>query len=149
MPNLDDSDNRSTVRVSVALFIIHPTMKFAEISQALGLEPHFIHEVGSLRKNPKGDLLGGRYRDTRWRHVNRYEFRNQHFAHKITDLVDRIEPHKEFLQRLRATGGTATIIVDFLGDGYHGDNVPLSTITKMAELQLDFGIEVFNVPQSE
>lgn len=39
-------------------------------------------------------------------------------------------------------------IVQFLGDGYLGDNVPLQTLANMSELQLDFGIECFNVPQS-
>jgi hypothetical protein len=36
----------------------------------------------------------------------------------------------------------------FLGDGYLGDNVPLQTLANMTELQLDFGIECFNFPQS-
>ncbi len=40
------------------------------------------------------------------------------------------------------------VIVQFLGDGYFSDNVPLGTLSKMAELQLDFGIECFSVPQS-
>lgn len=57
-------------------------------------------------------------------------------------------PHKEFLHHVRSTGGSATVIVQFLGDGYFGDNVPLDTLSKMAELQLDFGIECFSVPQS-
>jgi hypothetical protein len=33
-------------------------------------------------------------------------------------------------------------------EGYFGDNVPLDTLSKMAGLQLDFGIECFSVPQS-
>jgi hypothetical protein len=57
-------------------------------------------------------------------------------------------PHKAFLHRLRASGGTAEVIVQFLGDGCLGDSVPLQTLAKMADLQLDFGIECFVVPQS-
>jgi len=40
------------------------------------------------------------------------------------------------------------MIVEFLGDGYFGDNVPLEALSTMVELQLDFGIECFSVPQS-
>ncbi len=40
------------------------------------------------------------------------------------------------------------VIVQFLGDGYFSDNVLLGRLSKMAELQLDFGIECFSVPQS-
>ena len=135
-------------RVDVELFIVHPTMNPAEITAALGIEAHFAHSVGDLRKTPKGTPLEGQYRDTRWRHCIRYELRDQWFADKIAVLVNSLAPHKAFLHRVRATGGTAEIIVQFLGDGYLGDNVPLQTLATMTELQLDFGIEVFTVPQS-
>jgi hypothetical protein len=63
-------------------------------------------------------------------------------------LVDCLMPHKEFLHRVRATGGEATVILQFLGDGYFSDSVRLDTLSKMAELQLDFGIECYVEPQS-
>jgi len=62
--------------------------------------------------------------------------------------VDRLVPHKEFLHRVCATGGEAMVVLQFLGDGYLGDNVRLDTLSKMAELQLDFGIECYADPQS-
>ncbi len=141
-------DEGSPRGVDVELFIVHPTMPPEEITAVLGLEAHFEHRVGDLRKTPKGTSLKGQYRDTRWRHCIRYELKDQWFADKITMLVDRLAPHRAFLHRVRATGGEAEIIVQFLGDGYLGDNVPLETLAKMAELQLDLGIECFNAPQS-
>ena len=135
-------------RIDVELFIVHPTMTPAEITSALGLEAQFAQRGGDLRKTPQGPSLKGRYPDTRWRHCIRYELKQQWFADKITALVDLLAPHKAFLHRVRATGGTAEIIVQFLGDGYLGDNVPLRTLATMTELQLDFGIECFSVPQS-
>jgi Domain of unknown function (DUF4279) len=143
-----DFDEDADRRVDVELFIIHPTMSPAEITVALGLEGHVVHRVGDPRQTPKGTPLEGRYRDTRWRHSIRYELTEQWFADKITALVESLGPHKQFLHSVRATGGTAEIIVQFLGDGYFGDNVPLDTLAKMTDLQLDFGIECFNVPQS-
>jgi len=144
-----DSDVGSSQRVSVELFIVHPTMSATEISAALGIEAHITHRVGDPRKVPKGTPLGGHYRDTRWRHSIRHELRGQHFADKITALVNSLTPHKAFLNSVRATGGDAQIIVQFLGDdGYLGDTVPMQTLATMSELQLDFGIECFTVPQS-
>jgi hypothetical protein len=143
-----DVDEGLSRRVDVALFIIHPTITPAEITAALGIEAHFAHRVGDMRKTPKGTPLVGQHHDTRWRHCIRYELRDQWFADKISALVDSLAPHKAFLRHVRATGGKAEIIVQFLGDGYLGDNVPLQTLTKMTELKLDFGIECFNVPQS-
>jgi hypothetical protein len=63
-------------------------------------------------------------------------------------LVDRLVAHKEFLTQLRATGGTVEILLQFLGDGYLGDSIPSDTLLKMTDIQLDFGIECFDVPQS-
>jgi hypothetical protein len=143
-----DVDEGRSRRVDIELFIVHPTMTPAEITSALGLEAQSAHRGGDLRKTPKGTSLQGRYPDTRWRHCIRYELKDQWFADKITALVGSLAPHKAFLHRVRATGGTAEIIVQFLGDGYLGDSVPLQTLANMSELQLDFGIECFNVPQS-
>jgi hypothetical protein len=104
--------------------------------------------VGELRRTPKGDLLPGQYRDTRWRHSVRYEVKHQYFADAITALVDRLAPSKAFLSKLRSTGGEASIIVQFLGDGYFGDKVSKGTLSKLADLDLDLAIECFSVPQS-
>jgi len=65
-------------------------------------------------------------------HSVRHELTNQWFAGKITKLVDHLMPHKEFLRQLRATGGRATIIIQFLG-GYLSDAVPSDTLAKTAE----------------
>lgn len=143
-----DVDEGSSRHVDVELFIVHPTMTPAEITEALGIEAHFAHRVGDLRKTPKGTPLEGQYRDSRWRHSIRHELTYQWFADKITALVNSLAPHKAFLHHLRATGGSAEIVIQFLGDGYLGDRVPLQTLAKMTELQLDFGIECFTVPQS-
>lgn len=55
---------------------------------------------------------------------------------------------KAFLAELKSTGGRAVVIVGFLGDGYFGDEIPVETLAKLAELGLDLGIECFSVPQS-
>jgi len=143
-----DFDESGSRRTDVELFIIHPTISPTEITTALELEAHTAHQVGHPRRTPTGAPLEGQYRDTRWRHSIRYGLKGQWFADKIATLVDRLMPHKAFFHHVRATGGTAEIIVQFLGDGYFGDNVPLETLAKMVELQLDFGIECFDVPQS-
>lgn len=136
-------------RFGVALFIVHPTMDPADITAALGLEPTIVHPVGGEHRTPKGTVLPGRYRDTRWRHSIRHETRGQHFAGAVAALLDRLSPQKAFLAELRATGGRATLIIAFLGDdGHFGDVLPLATLAKLTDLQLDLGVEVYTVPQS-
>jgi hypothetical protein len=146
--NGSDIDEEKPRRFDVELFVVHPTMTPAAITAALGIEAQFVHSVSEPRMTPKGTLLGGRYPDTRWRHSIRYEVSGQHFADKVTMLVDRLLPHKAFFAGLRSTGGSAEVIVEFLGDGYLADNVPAATLANMAELQLDFGIACYVVRQN-
>ncbi|WP_448149006.1 DUF4279 domain-containing protein [Labrys miyagiensis] len=142
------SEDGAQRRFDVELFIVHPTLDPAEITAALGLQARIAHRVGEPRKTPKGTPLPGNYQDTRWRHSVRYDVRHQWFADRLTNLVDRLIAHKIFLANLRSTGGRASVIIQFLGDGYFGDQVPHETLGKLVELGLDLGIECFSVPQA-
>lgn len=141
-----DAEANTSKRFDVELFIVHPTMDPAEISAALGLDAKFAHRVGDQRKTPKGAPLSGAYQDTRWRYSRRHETPDQLFVGKIAELIDCIEPHKAFLKELRSTDGKACLILQFLGDGYFGDEIPQAILARLIDLELDFGIECFAAP---
>lgn len=147
MTDPDETDEGALRRLDVELFIVHPTISTVEIAAALGLDAQHAHDVGHDRKTPKGTPLPGQYRNTRWRHSIQYEIADQWFADKVTSFIERLTPHKTFLHHLRASGGSAEIIVQFFGDGYLGDKVPVEVLATFTDLQLDFSIEVFAVPQ--
>ncbi len=130
-------------RFDVELLIVHPSLNPAEISTALGLEAHHTHHVGDRRKTPKGTLLPGKYPDTRWRHCVRRTVTDQWYAAEVMRLVDSLEPHKAFFTNLKSTGGRASIIIQFLGDGYFGDEIPDATLAKLVDLELALAIECF------
>lgn len=136
------SDEGALRRFDVELFIVHPTLEPAEITAALGLEPHASHRVGDQRQTPKGKLLKGAYPDTRWRYCVELELKDQWFAGEVTKLVDRLVPHRRFLRNLVATGGRAQIIVQFFG-AYYGDEIGKDVLAKLVDLDLDLGIECF------
>jgi hypothetical protein len=142
-PSTPTPVSKSTRRFDVELFIVHPTLTPREIDAALGLIPSFAHCVGDQRKTPKGTLLAGKYPDTRWRHSRRYETPDQWFADKIAELVSCIDPQKAFFEKLRSTGGRASVIVQFLGDGYFGDEIPRDTLARLVDLELGLGVECF------
>lgn len=135
-------------RFDVELFIVHPTLNPAEISAALGLEAHRAHRVGDRRKTPKGTLLPGNYPDTRWRHCVRCSVTDQWYAAEVTRLVNSLEPHKAFFANLKSTGGRASVIIQFLGDGYLADEIPHVTLVKLVDLELALAIECYVDPQS-
>ena len=131
----------------VELLVRHPTLTPDEITLALSLEPSIAHRIGDIRTTPKGTVLPGSRPDTRWRHVRRHETTGQWFASKVAELLAELEPHRDFLRALRATGGRAEVIVQFLGDGYFGDALPVPTLSRLADLDLELGLEIFVVPQ--
>jgi hypothetical protein len=146
--NVTDAMDPTHRRFDVELFIVHPSLDPSDISRALGMEGHSAHRAGDQKKTPKGTLSPGVYSDTRWRHSIRHTVTEQWFASQVEGFVARLEPYKEFLTNLRETGGSATVIIQFLGDGYLADNIPLTTIAKLGELGLSLGIECFIDPQS-
>lgn len=134
-------------RFCVALLIIHPTIDPDEITNVLGLEPKVQHRVGDRRATPKGAPLPGSYGRTDWRHSRIYRARGQHFSNQVETFAKQLLPHKSFLRRVTSTGGTAEIIVSFLGDGYHGDTIPVAALRDFAEIGLSLGLEVHKVQQ--
>jgi len=135
-------------RFDVELFIIHPTIDPAEITATLGLEGHVIHRVGDTRKTPKGTVLSGTYPDTRWRHCVEHTVEGQWFARQLAEFIAGLVAHKQFLAKLRASGGRASVIIQFLGHGYFGDQVSMETLARLVDLESDFAIECFSEPQS-
>lgn len=136
-------------RYAIALFIIHPTIDPDEITRQLNLEAKNVHRVGAPRMTPKGTLLGGVYRDTSWRHTVMHTTREQWFVHDVEALVARIEPHGDFLSRLKSTGGTIYINIDFMGDdGDFGDAIRPELLSRLVALGIDLGISVCTEPQS-
>jgi hypothetical protein len=131
----------------VELFVVHPSLDPGEISAALGLEAQVAHRVGDRRMTPKGTLLPGNYPDTRWRHSVEYSSIDRLFAREVAALVNRLKPHKAFFRSVRSTGGKAAICIQFLGE-YFSDEIPRDLLAKLADPDLDLGIECFSGPQS-
>jgi hypothetical protein len=130
-------------RFHVELFIVHPTFAPADISAALGLEANFAHRVGDPRKTPKGTPLAGNYPDTRWRYSVECSVKEQWYAAEVTRFVDRLEPHKAFFAKLKSTGGTVCVIVQFFSGAHFADEIPLLTLAKMVDLELSLAIEIY------
>jgi hypothetical protein len=134
-------------RFDIELLVIHPTLDPSEIGTALGLEAAAVQGAGDQRQTPAGRLLQGRYADTRWRYSRRYETSEQWFVDRLSDFVSHLERHDVFLRRVRSTGGRVCLLIQFLGDGYFGDEISLPILERLAKLELDLGIECFAEPQ--
>ena len=131
----------------VELYVIHPTLHPDDISRALELEAYFAKTVGEPRTTSKGRPLSGTYNDTCWRHRAPHVVPDQECAEQLADFVEHLKSRRDALARLRETGGQTRLVVQFLGDGFMGDNIPHKTLAAIVELGLDLGIECFTGDQ--
>lgn len=136
-----------TQRIGFDLFISHPILSADAISACLGLEPDFWHSVNEPRQKLTGQRLSGRHTDTRWRYARRQILPSQHFTSYFVQFVDSLAPHSSYFAELAATGGSATIIISFLGDGHYGDSLERGILAKLVALNLDLGIESYSTRQ--
>jgi hypothetical protein len=146
--NVSDDDEDCSRRFDLELWIVHPTMHPNEISRALNLVAQITHTVGEPRMTPNGKRLPGVYPDTRWRHTKRCTVEDQWFADELARFVENLKSRSEALAKIQATGGITSVIIQFLGDGYFGDEIGLDTLSTMVELGLRLDIECFVVPQN-
>ena len=135
-------------RVGVDLLIVHPTFTSAAITSGLQLEPDVTHEVGQPRATPQGALLRGVQQDTRWRYSIQRTLDGQWFSGPVDELLNLLASRRGFLQTVNSTGGTATLIVQFLDPGYWADELSHDTLLKLVDLGLNLAVEIYPIPQS-
>lgn len=146
---MSDDDEEGSRRFDIDLFIVHPTLKPAGISRALNLVAHSSHAVGEPRKSARGKPLPGVHTDTYWRHKRRYTVDDQWFADELARFVENLKSRGEALANLQATGGMTALVVQFLGDGFFGDEIGHETLAAIVELGLSLEIESFAVSRDE
>ncbi len=94
---------------TIDLRIWHPSIKPEEITRALGIQPNHFSEAGQQRKTPKGTLLEGVYRESYWNadpfDRGEYSSTDDLAEDALAEVLQVLEPHKEFIQKLRSEGG--------------------------------------------
>ena len=137
-----DEKIKDSLRYEVRLMIKHPNIDPAEITKTLGLKPNVSGIVGSRRMTPAGKPLPSVYRESGWSHWFRVE-RNRRFFQDVVKVIDKIEPHRDFMLKIVDGGGTIDLIVHLPGDVNIGASLPWREMARLCALRIDLGIEVF------
>jgi hypothetical protein len=69
--------------------------------------------------------------------------RNRLFFADVVKLIDRLEPHKDFLHEIVSIGGRISLIVHLPGDTNIGSSFHWRDMVRLGDLRIDLGIEVF------
>lgn len=136
--NLDDIGLRYRIRV----LLTHPDADLRHVTEATGISPTTFSIKGSKRFAPNGKELPGIHQRSTWSYWIEVEDTRE-FAATIERVIDLLMPGKTVIENLLATNGQAMLIIEFFGDRNVGDVISPSILTKLIDLGLSLGIEVF------
>ena len=117
------------------------------------MEPERSWQAGLPRTTPKGDQLEGVYRETYWTSGNiaRGEWPDKELNIELNVLVDRFSAHRDFLRRIRLTGGKSEFFVGWFFEGNGGDVLDSRMLGRMAGIEIDLALDIYSPdpPQNE
>jgi hypothetical protein len=71
------------------------------------------------------------------------EWPGKGLATAMAELLDRLEPKRSFLARVRSEGGTAEFFVGWYFDGNSGDVFDCGLLARMADLKINLSLDVY------
>jgi hypothetical protein len=129
-------------RYKVSFRISHPVIDPDEISMQLALQPKTSWKAGDVRKTPKGTLLEGRYELSYWTYPVSCQS-SQSLTNLLEDFTIALEPHRDFLVNLNATGGRLEYFVGWFSGRNSGAVFESALLSKIASLQIDLALDVY------
>ena len=126
----------------IVLLIKHPNIDPMRITSKLKLKPFRSWKAGEPKRTPKGTLLPGTWQDSSWNHVFKYKGDVRLFD-EIERLLIRLSPNKDLFHKITSEGGHAEIYLQLPGEIHQGSSATPSMLTRIAELGLHLGVEVF------
>jgi hypothetical protein len=130
-------------KYAVSLRVTHPSLRPADISVEVDMTPSHSWMVGELRKTPKWTLLEGRRKES----YCTYEIGGAddgELAQCLRKAVDKLGGHREFLRKLRSTGGSLMFYIFWYPNGDTGEVFDTDLLLKMADLGIELGINVYD-----
>lgn len=131
-------------RWCIRLLVRHPSMPLEEVSRVLG-----IHESNKRVRVFDTIVKSDSTKPTEARRaVWSYSIKkagSQYFAEELHNLIESLRKGEPLFQKIRDTGGEATIIVEFPGDQNVGDVIGASDIGVLARLGINLGLEVYPI----
>lgn len=137
----------SPFRYRVSLRVTHPTLDPAETAAQLAAEAKVSWAAGEPRKTPKGRLLGG-VREESYCAFDIGSGNDGALAECLDAAVARLQPARDFIRQMRATGGSLMLYVSWYPAGDTGEVFGAALLRDMADLGIALGLNVYGPPEA-
>jgi hypothetical protein len=149
MSPTDTSDRRSHYHFRISLRLRHPSIAPATITEALRIDPKHSWKAGEPRQTPTGTALTGLNRDTYWVAEITAGRWPADVGEAIHGVLRSLIPHRPFLHRLRAEGGTAELFVGWFFENQSGDILTHECLALAGDLQIDLSFDIYPPEQPQ
>src|SRR5436190_19494451 len=135
---------------SISLRIFHATRTLNDVTDTLGIEPTHRAVAGAPRMTLGGRALRGVNRQSYWTaSLWNGNFKDQPLCDALAATLDRLEPHREFLVDLVASGARAEFFIGwFFDEGNSGDAIDHALLARLASFRIDLHFDVYPDLQS-
>lgn len=117
-------------------------MSCADIAAKLGRMPKFAHNVGEVRKTPKGDLLTGVYRETYCSfEIGKGEI--SAIESDIQNLTASLMTIQSQIRSITATGGQLEYFIGCFIEGNSGMIFDAQLLYDLAALKISLGFDLY------
>lgn len=132
------------VSYTMSLRITHPSMKYQVISESLSLKPRIASNVGEVRENPTGRILGGLYKTT-FCTFELIERNAGFFTDGVSQVVPFLTKHRDFLNSIYETGGRTELYVGVFVDDADttGFTMEVDMMNTLADLRVQLSAEIY------
>lgn len=127
---------------SVSLRIWHPTTAAETLTKMLDLKSSVVNSVGSARATPRGNLLGGVYKDT-YCSFRMIEKAPGSFTDALATLFVQLKTNEQNFSKILTEGGRSEIYVGVFAESSTGFTVSMDHMRTLADLSLDLSVEVY------
>lgn len=136
----------------IRLRIWHPSIDPKLITKNLGIQPHICAKVGQPRTTPKGNRLSGKYAESYWSGIpfdcREYCSTDNQAEDALSGIVESLEPHSKFLNRLHEEGGRLLLeICSYSSRNYAFEFSP-ELLKRVASIGLSLVHDVYPVQQN-
>ena len=133
----------ANISYTISLRIMHPIMKYQDISRLLSMKPRVASNVGEPRENPPGRLLGGVYGFT-FCTFELIEKNAGFFTDGIVEVLSRLAAHRQLLQSISDTGGSSELYVGVFTDAdTAGFTIGVKMMEALADLHLQLSTQFY------
>lgn len=92
--------------------------------------------------SPSGAPSGGT-RDHTYATFRLTEKRREWLSSVLAECIAMVDPHRSFLEKIRASGGRTELFVGWFLERCGGDVLPHRLLLQMAELGLDLSLDIY------